>query len=210
MECCDDGNVYHTLMAQLEALEKAGAAQAPGYKQEFGAGDKVFFANMRLALQSIKPPVRESEGESDNDLLLDHVSRLPSPDPPCRHQPLSQRSAIWEPTMKPASNPLLAGAPPPSAHTASNQSTGASRGSTDPRRDGWDGLEQGAPPTSFTRSASDSRPVRRVIRPVLRQTSFDSSSLSRESRRNSQVSFDRSVDFVSSLDKRTSVSSAGS
>ena len=46
---------YHTLMAELEALEQAAPAQTPRYKEKFGAADAVFYAQMRLALQIIKP-----------------------------------------------------------------------------------------------------------------------------------------------------------
>ena len=114
-ECCDGRMAYHTLMAELEALEKAAAALAPSYKQKFGTGDELFYASMRLALQSIKPAgdctpsLRESNPEPAND-LRDRVTRHPPPEPFCPHlHPNTSHQNTFS-----------------SAHTASSYSTSAS------------------------------------------------------------------------------------
>ena len=60
---------YHTLMAELEALEQAAPAQTPRYKEKFGAADAVFYAQMRLALQIIKPATDVPTTECKSVLL---------------------------------------------------------------------------------------------------------------------------------------------
>ncbi|KAJ1482053.1 hypothetical protein T484DRAFT_2685031 [Baffinella frigidus] len=86
-----DGMAYFSLLAELEALEKAAAARGPRYMQKFGASDEVFYAKMRLALQSIKPASDCTEGEPAGD-LRDRVTHLPFAEAP--HQPQSRRSSI--------------------------------------------------------------------------------------------------------------------
>mmetsp|Transcript_12725 Transcript_12725/g.29438 ORF Transcript_12725/g.29438 Transcript_12725/m.29438 type:complete len:287 (-) Transcript_12725:383-1243(-) len=86
---------YFSLMTELEALEQAAAARAPRYMQKFGASDEVFYAKMRLALQSIKPASDCTEGEPTSD-LHDRITHLPFAEAP--QQPLSQRSSISAPS----------------------------------------------------------------------------------------------------------------
>jgi hypothetical protein len=185
---------YHTLMAELEALEKAAPAQVPRYKEQFGAGDEVFFASMRLALQTIRPAsglplLCENEGEANEP--RDRATSHASPEPFSPH-----------PTMISFSS---------AEHTASSASTGASgsRHNTHPFRQGmlrmWTGnAEEGQPGSplagSFERSAND-------LRSALRRHStsgmgagvgsWQSASTGVGSCRsmNSHVSFDSSVDF---------------
>mmetsp|Transcript_43262 Transcript_43262/g.102934 ORF Transcript_43262/g.102934 Transcript_43262/m.102934 type:complete len:94 (+) Transcript_43262:65-346(+) len=90
---------YFSLMTELEALEQAAAARAPRYMQKFGASDEVFYAKMRLALQSIKPASDCTEGKPASD-LRDRVTHLPFAEAP--RQPLRQRSSISAPTIEPA------------------------------------------------------------------------------------------------------------
>jgi len=86
---------YFSLMTELEALEQAAAARAPRYMQKFGASDEVFYAKMRLALQTIKPASDCTEGEPTSD-LHDRITHLPFAEAP--QQPLSQRSSISAPS----------------------------------------------------------------------------------------------------------------
>ncbi|KAJ1466770.1 hypothetical protein T484DRAFT_1860727 [Baffinella frigidus] len=72
---------YFSLMTELEALEQAAAARAPRYMQKFGASDEVFYAKMRLALQSIKPASDCTEGKPASDLRdRDREKRLSAAD----------------------------------------------------------------------------------------------------------------------------------
>ena len=52
-----------TLSAELEVLVQAAPALLPWCTEQLGAGDTVFFADMRLALETIRPS-KPSLGES--------------------------------------------------------------------------------------------------------------------------------------------------
>ncbi|KAJ1491652.1 hypothetical protein T484DRAFT_1932761, partial [Baffinella frigidus] len=209
-----DGMAYFSLMAELEALEKAAAARGARYNEKFGASDEVFYAKMRLALQTIRPAsnctssLRESEGEPASNM---HVTRLPSPEPR-RPQPRSRRSSIESasdhlPSVRESEQEESAEANEPRSfeglprHIATVQ-LGASHGKAHPFRQGM---------LKGRRNSMSTIDLRPALRPPS-EMSFSTSS--RSMRSGSHVSFETSTDFNSSqsrLSIRThSASSAGS
>jgi len=181
---------YHTLMAELEALEKAPAARAPRYKQQFGARDELFYASMRRALQSIKPatdctpissPTIEPAIEKKGHDLFAHVAVAlktgdedasdPSDEDAVRGKPRERAGAMSSkgPHDRAARHP-----PPFPTHPFLQ---GMLRGKGKSMNDVV-GPERGEP-AAFSRSAND-------LRPALRRTSVCSST-------KSHVSFDSSV-----------------